>query len=162
MRPIAPILAILILAACGERGERGGREQGLEPATDDHPELTAGEERTRIAATGEAPATLRSGPRIPVMLPRGFTLYPGAEVVSNTVVERGGMRRMLLVFQTPDPMEKVILYYRAEARAAGMMVAFDLAGPDRASLGGTMGSGAEVAISARRARDTTRVEFAQS
>ena len=113
----------------------------------------------RIAAGGGAVATLRSGPKTPVMLPPGFTLYPGAEVVSSTVVARGGERHILVVFDTPEPIAKILLYYRAEAQAAGVLLAFDLGGKERASLGGILPGGGELAIAARRGPAGTRVEF---
>lgn len=159
MHRIASPFALLLLTACGGPG---GQEPAPQSTPNIEPKLTTGEERTRIAAKGQTPATLRSGPRVPVVLPRGFTLYPGAEVVSNTVVERGAMRPMLLVFRTPASIEQVMLYYRAQARAAGMTVEVDLAGRGRASLGGTLRSGGAVAIVARREERMTRVEFAQS
>lgn len=157
MRAI-PILAVLLLAACAERETQ--RQAAVAPSSD-APKLTSGEERARIAPQGEAAAIVRSGPEVPVSLPGGFTLYPGASVVSNTVVDRGGQRRVLLVIETPDPVEKVILHYRAEAHAAGMVVEVDLGGSERASFGGMLPSGGEVAISARRERGITRAEFAQ-
>lgn len=152
MRAPAVIFALL-LGACADDG---GREQAAPPSLSEQP-LTPGESRTRLA--GEAGAVLRSGPQVPVSLPRDVPLYPGARIVSNTVVERGGARRALLVFETPDRIEEVMLFYRAAAQAAGMAIALDLGGEQRASLGGTLPTGEALSIAARRAGAVTRVEL---
>jgi hypothetical protein len=95
-----------------------------------------------------------------VRLPPGFTLFPGAKVLSSTVVEREGEQRALVVFETLEPVGGVMASYRDQARAAGLEPAVDLGGSERASLGGRLPSGRTVTISARRESGLTRVEFA--
>ena len=102
---------------------------------------------------------MRSGPRVPVSLPRGFTLYPRAKVIANTVVERGGATRILLVIETPDPLGAVVSFYRAQARANGMVLTLDLVGEERASIGGRTAKGLRFALSVRRT-SLTRAELA--
>lgn len=148
MRAALPI--VVLLAACD-----GGAPRPVPTGR-----LDAGEDLGAIAPGGQPAASMRSGPQVPVRLPPGFTLYPGGQTVTNTLFERGGKQRVLLVFVTPDPVEEVMRYYRAEARAAGMTVELDLGSGDRASLGGTLRSGGGAAISARRENRMTRVEFA--
>ena len=123
------------------------------------PDRTAGEARATIAPRGEPPAVLRSGPEVPVSLPAGFTLYPGAEVVANTVVERAGRQRTLVVFETGDAIADVIPFYRRQIVASEGQITVDVGGDVRASLGGTMVGGGTFALSARRER-RTRVELA--
>lgn len=148
-------LSAASLAACKEPA--APPEPTPEASFASHP--ASGEIRARIVPRGEAPATLRSGPKVPVSLPRGFTLYPGGKVISNTVVERNGRRRILLVFVTPDRLEEIVLFYRAEAQAAGVPLDLDLAGETRASIGGSLPGGGTVAIAAQRDGPVTRVNF---
>lgn len=135
--------------------------QPPQPSPTKHGEIerTAGETRATIAPHGGSPAIARSGPEVPVSLPKGFTLYPDARVVVNTVVERGGRQRTLLVFETGDPVVEVIALYRRQAAGAGAQLTLDVGGEKRASLGGEMAGGGTFALSARR-DVRTRVELA--
>lgn len=145
---LAPVLALLPLAACGEPRSAGSSE-----------EPKAGSQPQSRSPAGKGVA-MRSGPEVPVALPRGFSLYPGAKVVSNTVVGDGAARRALLVLETPDPLAEVMVFYRGQATAAGLSVSLDIGGDERASLGGRLPSGAIVALSARREGGLTRAELA--
>ena len=62
---------------------------------------------------------------------------------------------MLVEFETPDPIAKVILFHRAQAQASGAAVTLDLDGTEAASIGGQMPSGQEFALTARRQGDGT-------
>lgn len=155
MRAIA-VLVLLIFTGCGDAPVDGRSKSA--PAEPSQP-LTAGETRQHIAPTGGAGAIVRSGPLVPVRLPPGFTLYPGAKVTGNTVVEGAGKRRVLLVFETPDPLEKVMAFHRGQADAAGTTLTLDLGTPEQASIGGRLPSGGHLTISARQRPAGTRVEF---
>lgn len=150
------VLAAVQLAGCCERAD--DRHASSAPAGASR-EPGSGEVRARIAPRGEAATLMRSGPQVPIDLPPGFTLYPGAQVISNTVVERAGARRVLLVFETPDALAEVMLFYRAQARGAGVALSLDLGGEERASIGGPLVGGGELAIAARRGPAGTRVEI---
>lgn len=158
MRLIPALLAAALLASCAEQ-EPKHPDAGPSVA---EAELTSGEERLQIAPKGEAATILRSGPQVPLRLPRGFTLYPGAEIISNTVVQREGVPRVLLVFETSEGLNKVMAFYRAQAKLEGIPLSLDLGAEEQASIGGSLPGGGKIAISARRTGDTTRVEFAAS
>lgn len=129
------------------------------PTNHKEPDRTAGEMRATIAPKGEVPAVARSGPKVPITLPKGFTLYPNAKVVANTVVKRGDSQRTLLAFETDDPVPEVIAFYRRQISAAGVRPNLDVGGEDRASLGGELSGGGTFSLTARRDR-RTRVELA--
>lgn len=158
MAPRTPSLAIAIaavLAGCSEPAPR--RETAAPPAFLHDPE--SGTTRARIAPSGEPAVTLQSGARVPVRLPPGFTLYPGARVITNTVIERDGHTRVLLTFATPDRLEAVMLFYRGQAVAAGVDLTLDLNGDSRASLGGHTPQGLAFVLAARRDGAGTRGEL---
>lgn len=150
---LLPIIAVL--AGCGERA-------APEPAPSMSVEPATGEVRARIVPPGEEAVTLRSGARVPIILPPGFLIYPGARVISNSVAERGGSRRILIVFETPDPLAEVMTFYRGQADAAGAVLTLDLGGPEQASIGGRLPSGGMLSITARQGATATRVEFAHN
>lgn len=149
------IVLPLLLGACEDRA--------AEPSPSATPHFVrdpiTGETRARIA-TGEVEAArLRSGASVPVALPTGFTVYPGARVVRTTVVERGVASRTLVEFETPDPIAKVLLFHRRQAQAAGAVLTLDLEGTDAASIGGQTASGGSFALTARRDAAGTSVQL---
>ena len=140
---LAFIASLACIACSGESGKpHSGRSASGEPRTE-------GEVRERIKPRLGRSTTLRTGPNVPISLPRGFTLYPGARIVTNTVVEHGKSQRTLLVFETADPIEKVAAFYRNQARQAGIRTALDIGGREAASLGGPMPSGGKFSFAAR-------------
>lgn len=92
---------------------------------------------------------MRTGPKVEVALPDGFTIYPGAVIVSNTLVERSKNRRMLLEFVTRESPEKTISFYRRQAEAAHLDLRLDLTGPEGGGLGGMLGDGRTLSIAVR-------------
>lgn len=163
VRPLHAFLFLALLAGCDRGGTRregaDGREPAPAPANSFHRDDASGEVRARIVADGKDAVTLRSGDEVPVRLPPGFTLYPGARVIANTAVERGAARRVLLVFETPDPLAKVMLFYRAQAQGAGVALTLDLNGSGAASIGGHTPAGSGFTLTARRVGERTRAEL---
>lgn len=152
----APAFLLILLAACEDRV---ASRRDPSPAPSFALDPASGETRARIAAAGGATGRMRSGERVPVALPRGFTLYPGARVVSNTLVEGGGERRVLLIFETGDPLAKVVGFYRGQAEAARARLTLDLVSDTAASLGSSMPGGFEFALTAHRSAAITRAEL---
>ena len=147
----------ILLIACEDRGAAPVPS----PTPNYSRDAESGETRARIAGGGDA-ADMRSGARIPVALPPGLTMYPGARVLDNTVVERAGSRRVLIEFETPDPISQVILFYRTQMQAAGASLTLDLDGADAASIGGRTAAGGDIALTARRSSGRTIVQLSAS
>lgn len=137
------VLLLFAASACDDRDT----DPAPSPAPNFSRDPETGETRARIAA-GSQTAELRSGASVPVALPLGFTLYPGAEIIRNTQVDSVGKRHTLVEFATPDPVAKVMLFYRAQAQAAGAWVSVDLDGSEAASIGGQIPAG-QFALTAR-------------
>lgn len=122
MRRAFPAL-LLCLAACTSEPENedrtqvepGNREQGSYIVDGETGEISA-----RIHREDGTVATMRSGEKVPVRLPASFTLYPGAEVISNTHVRHGGGNGVLLTMRSADDPEKLAAFYRRQAEAAGV------------------------------------------
>lgn len=152
------ILTPLLLASCSDRA--------LNPAPSGDVDIdiprTQGETRVRVAPHGEAPATFRSGPQVPVLLPEGITAYPGGRIVENTVVERGRAQHMLLVTETPDPVAQVTAFYREQLRRARIAPSLDIGTERHAGLGGALPAGGELVIAIREENGSTRIEISVS
>lgn len=156
MRCFLAFAVVLLLAGSGCSERDAPRPGVIDSKTS---EQTSGETRHTITPRGESQVVSRSGPRVPVTLPAGFTLYPGAQVIANTIVERDGNERILVVFETTGQIADVMAFYRRQVAEAGGTFKLDVGGETRASLGGTLAQGGSFAISVRQGA-TTRVEIA--
>lgn len=112
--------ASLWLTACGseasgdfttEDGEDG--EYSVDYAT--------GETNVTVE-TADGQVSMRSGTDVPLDLPAGFALLPGATVVSNTVVDQGGGKGALVTFTTDKSPEEIAAFYRKQAESAGIAI----------------------------------------
>jgi uncharacterized lipoprotein len=138
MRIAALILAsgaAVMLAACGS-------ETSGEFTTEDgeNAEYTIDEDSGETSMTVKGPegtATLRSGAEVPVSLPDGFTLYPGAKVVTNTVVKQADGQGTMVMFETDAAADKVIAHFREQAKLAGFEIQLEM------NTNGTMMIGGE-------------------
>ena len=100
----------LALAACSS--ETSGTFEGEDGETGEYTIDRATGEATATIETEDGTATLRSGSDVPVELPAGFTVYPGAEVITNTVVSQGAGSGMLVTMQSDDSPEAVAGFYK--------------------------------------------------
>ena len=126
--------AAALLAACGSETSGGFTTEGGESA-----EYTIDKKsgETRMTVDGpDGPATLRSGAEVPLSLPEGFSLYPGAKVVTNTLVKKPDGTGVMVMFETPDAPDKVIAHYRREAEAAGIAISVAMTTDRTVMIGG--------------------------
>lgn len=139
--------AALALGACGSEatGAFTAADSRNAPYTIDP---DSGE--TSMTITGkDGDATMRSGAKVPVSLPDGFTLFPGSRVVTNTVVERPGGRGTLITFEADAPAGKVLSHYRDAARAAGFDIRIEMNTNGTLMVGGERkGEGSSFSVTA--------------
>ena len=133
-RLVLASVAALALTACGSEtsGEFATEDGGTAEYTIDK---ATGE--TSMTIEGEdGTATLRSGADVPVDLPQGFSLYPGAKVITNTVVNQPDGQGTMVMFETGDAAEKVIAHFRKEATDAGFDIQIDARMGESLMIGG--------------------------
>ncbi|MCK0127848.1 hypothetical protein [Erythrobacter sp. F6033] len=119
---IAPLAAAAMLTACGsDNSETVSADEGEYSIDAESGETTA------TVQTEDGTATFRSGADVPVDLPPGFSLYPGATVTSNSRFEQegGGGQVVLLSFESEDSSEQIAQFYRDAASEAGFKIAVD-------------------------------------
>lgn len=141
-------MAAVLLAACGS--EPSGTAEG-EDGTVAH--YTVDESSGEVSArldTAEGIATMRSGADVPVELPRGFTIYPGAEVVSNTVFEQADATGALVTMEAAASPEEMVAFYRKQAEAAGVEIATRMDTEMMQMIGGDAPDGATFTFTATR------------
>lgn len=124
MRLILPAVATLALAACSS--EKSGT---FETDDGDKGEYTVDGDEGGVKAsitTEDGTATMQSGENVKADLPAGFTVYPGAKVVSATNVDGGGSKGSLVMMETGDSPDKVTDFYRKQAEAAGIKIEMEM------------------------------------
>lgn len=150
MRNTAFILAggaALTLAACGS-------ETSGEFTTEDgqNAEYTIDKDsgETTMTITGkDGDATMRSGAKVPVSLPDGFTLFPGSTVVTNTVVNQPDGQGTMITFEADAPAGTVLSHYRDAAKAAGFDIQIEMNTNGTLMVGGERkGDGSSFSVTA--------------
>lgn len=116
----------LALAACGS--ERSGtitNEDGetVEYSVDGS---SADSATMRITGPDGEEVIARTGADAPADLPAGFSLYPGAKVLSNMTVSNAAEGTgSTISFESTDSPEKVAKFYRDQAESAGIAIQID-------------------------------------
>ncbi|MEL7190003.1 MAG: hypothetical protein AAGK17_10665 [Pseudomonadota bacterium] len=109
--------------------------------------------------TQEGTATMRSGDDVPVDLPAGFTIYPGAEVVSNTVVSHGEGQGTVVYMETDALPEDLAEFYKTQAKDAGVEIQMDMTAENTKMLAGETEEGMVFSLNATRQGDTTSAQI---
>jgi len=136
----------LEIPGTGSAGANSQTEHVIDPAT--------GEVRMTIPGKDGA-VTVLSGPKLPVSLPKGFSLFAGSRVLGNSRAMRPGRRQdTLVIFEADAPAADVIAHYRDQAKAAGFAVTLDVQTGDTLILVGERG-GTKLTATATQAAPTT-------
>ncbi len=112
--------AIAMLAACSS--EKSGTITTSEGETADYTIDEQSGETAMTIKTPDGKATMRSGAGVPVKLPDGFTLYPGSNVVSNTIVNQPDGAATMVVFEAPSDATAIIAHFKQAASKAGYAI----------------------------------------
>lgn len=136
--------AAAALSLCGCDGWRA--ESPAEPVGEHVIDPATGE--TRITINGkEGPAILRAGPAVPVSLPQGLSLPPGAQVTHSARVTGPRGVSTLITFTADSPPAAIARHTREAAVAAGFAITVDLtAGDARTLVAERAGDGARLSL----------------
>jgi hypothetical protein len=153
MRLVMSSLLSLALLACGPS------QQETSPDKAGSYTIEGGETRASITGKDGSVTTLRAGEKVPVQLPRGFSVAPGLTVVSNTHVARARGVFVLLDMKGSMPVADVIAFYRQQAEAAGVAITVDIASADSTTIAGESKDGLAFTAMASRRDGTTAVQL---
>ena len=109
-----------LLSACGS--ESSGEFTTADGETGEYSMKAEGEGMTATVTTEDGTATMRSGPDAKANLPKGFSLYPGATIITTSTVTQNGETGSMTMFETGDSPDKVADHYRKQAEAAGFEI----------------------------------------
>lgn len=147
----------LLLAACSsetsgtfetEDGEKGDYSYEAETGTG-----------TIRVETEDGVATLSTGTEITDKLPGGFTVYPGANVLSSTVAEQNGGSATILILESEDQPQALLDHYRSQAEAAGVAIEVEMKTATGTMLAGESEDGMSFSFNANRTEDLTTAQL---
>ena len=154
------LASALVLTACESGSDRAiTDEEGAEVGTYS---MEDGETSASLRLEDGSVTAMRSGARVPVDLPDGFTIAPGLTVLNNTNVERGAGRYVMLSMQGTQPVEELVAYYRREAVAAGVGINVDVTTGDSTTIAGEGADGLAFSLMASRSGEVTAVQLTVS
>ena len=126
--------AALLLSACGS--ETSGEFTTEEGETGEYLIDSEDGEATMTVTSPDGDITMRSGADVPVDLAGGFTLIPGAKVVSNTVINQADGKGSLVTFTSDKSPQEIADFYRKQAESAGIAIQIETSMNDGKMLGG--------------------------
>lgn len=144
------IAAALLLAACGDPATGAYASGEYEPADPASPPAA---KPTRSAITGPDGERVvqETGSEVAVSLPKGFSLYPQALVISNTVTRSAKASQSTLMFRTTDAPADIAEFYKAQAEKAGMDITIDLNFDEHFTIAGDRATdGTQMTVTASR------------
>lgn len=144
-------IAIFLLAACGS-------EQSGTITTDDGDasyDVSQDGDDVSLQITGSdgTKLSVNSGSGGDVDLLPGFTVYPGAEVTSNTVINQNDGQGILVSLKSSDSVADLVSHYRKQAEAAGVDVAMEVKTGEVQMIGGQSEGGLSFSFTATPAED---------
>ncbi len=154
--------ASLAIAACSSEdagGSSAAAKDEVEPRGSYDIDASTGETRARYTDDDGTTTTMRSGEKVPVELPAGFTVYPGATVTNNTRVEQADGLLVLLNLESAATPEEMTTYYREQAETAGIDVVTSLQSGPMKMIGGESGEGTSFSFTATRNDDLTEAQL---
>ena len=158
-----------LMAACLALGACQDDRPPADPPADAAPAVArgsydidpeTGETRARFTDADGRTTTLRSGEKVPVALPTGYTVYPGARVINNTRVEQRDGAIVLLELESAASVEDMVGFYRNEAEANGIEVGVELETGPTTTIGGMTPEGSSFSFTATRSEGLTEAQLA--
>lgn len=141
-------VAAMVLAGCGS--EPSGTFETADGETGTYEVDPSGDGVTASLETADGTATMRSGADVPIDLPQGFTIFPGAEVVTNTVFDQAGSKGALVTMRSDAAPAELVAFYRRQADAAGVEIELNMDTDTMQMIGGKSADGSPFSFTATK------------
>ena len=147
MKKLVILSAGLALAACNS--DKEGTFQTDDGSTGTYSVDSSGDGGgTLTVKTQDGEFNVQSGPNAKIDPPAGFSLYPGAEVISNTTLNGPSGKNATLTMNSKAALDQVVGFYRKQAETAGVEIKTEIKAGDAVMLGGETKSGMIFALNA--------------
>ena len=150
-------VAALALSSCGS--ETSGTFTTDEGETGEYTIDQNNGEASMTIETPDGAVSMRTGADVPVNLPAGFSLFTGAEILSNTIIDQEGEIGALVTFTSVKSPKEIVNFYREEAEAAGIDVQIEADINGGKMLGGEGDNGTTFSVSAHPTEDNTTAQL---
>ncbi len=146
--------ATVLLAACG------GSDEGTIETEDGETvayevDRDGGDTSMRITGEDGQEMVINSGTSSAVDLPDGYSLYPGADVVSTTTMNQGDGQGALVIMQSDSTPQDIIAFYRRQAEATGVRIQMEMTTNGSMMIGGEGEDGQTFSFNASGTEGTT-------
>ncbi len=139
MKKLALLVSCAALAACGS--EQSGTFQTDDGETGTYSVDQSNGEGSISVKTDDGEFTMQSGADVDAELPEGFSLYPGATVLSNTRISHEEGSNVSVLMSTDASAEEVLAFYRPQIDSAGIDVKTEFKNQASTMIGGDDGAG---------------------
>jgi len=157
MRKISLLLPLALLGACNS-GE-SGTVTGADGETVDYAVEGDGEQAEVRITGADGEAVVINTNSDSAVLPLGFTLYPGASLVSNSQIATNDGKGSVLYQTTADSPAEVAAFYRRQAEAAGIAIAMQTTTGTSQTLAGEEANGNTFMMTASTTEEGTGVQL---
>lgn len=131
--PLALSLAVA-LAACGS--DQSGTLEDGEGGEGTYEVDTENGVTTSEITTEDGTARMESGAGVKAKLPDGFSIMPGANVVSSSNITTEQGSGSMTMMEIAKPADEVVAFYRKQAEAAGIKIQLDMNSDGTRMIGG--------------------------
>lgn len=107
-----------------------------------------GDTSIRISGEDGEEVVINSGTGTAVDLPDGFSLYPGATLVSSTTMNQTDGRGALIVMQSDASAQDMVEFYRNQAESAGIRIQMEMTTNGSEMIGGESDDGGTFSFNA--------------
>lgn len=157
MRFVLLTATALTLAACGS--ETSGTFEGEDGERGSYTVDSDSGETTATITTEDGTATMQTGANVKADLPLGFTVYPGATVLSATNIDSEGEKGSMVMMESSDDPGEIAAFYKKQAEAAGIDIQMDMTVNDGKMLAGEGEDGETFSINATPGDDKTSAQL---
>ena len=151
---IALLAGTLALAGCGG-------EDSITVETEDGGEATFtaesddGDTTVRISGDDGGSINIDAGENVSVDLPDGWSVYPGAKVVSSVTLQQADGSGVLVIMETEEAAEDMLEFYRKQAEAAGLEIKSEMKSVNTLVIASDANAATTFQFSATRDADKT-------
>ena len=124
----------LALAACGS--EQSGTFEDGEGGEGSYRVDTDNGVTTSEITTEDGTARMESGAGVKAKLPDGFSIMPGANVVSSSNITTEQGSGSMTMMEIAKPADEVVAFYRKQAEAAGIEIQLEMNSDGTRMIGG--------------------------
>lgn len=151
------ISASLVLAACSPAPEEETvAEQEAQQFETGSYEVDPETGETRAVVNNEdGTTTMRAGETVVPRLPKGFSIYPGAEISNTIQIGRDEATGVMVSLASEDSPADLVGFYRRQAEAAGVAIELDLQTAAMTMIAGESPDGTSFAFQASGATGET-------